>query len=232
MSTVLAPVTSLAVSAPPRVDLLPPEIAEERRFAVVRLGLAGVLVLAVGAVGALHTLEARHVTQARAELATAQARSAALTRTVESHAEVPVVFAEVDANRARLAAALGQEVRWSYQMNDISLHLPRTVWVQSLTVAPATQGAAATPAAPAAAGPAYTVTVSGKAAKVTDVADWLEVLAARTGWSDPAFTTAQVQVEGGRKVVTFESTAQVGAAALSRRYEIPGTTSATPTSGQ
>ena len=48
--------TTTARAAMPRVNLLPPEIAEHRRFTRLRLGLAGVLAATVAVIGASYAV--------------------------------------------------------------------------------------------------------------------------------------------------------------------------------
>ncbi|RJK96769.1 PilN domain-containing protein [Vallicoccus soli] len=244
--TALLATASLA--ALPRVDLLPPEVAEGQRFAQVRLGLVGGLVATAAVVGGLYAHATAQVGDAQAELDGVRAQTVALTAQKAEYAEVPLVLAQVDQGRAKLAAALGQEVRWSYQLNSLGNELPPSVWVDEVSVSAAAVPVATTPtgtagttgttgtgttttgtapatgtaAAGAAALPGWTVTVTGKAERMEDVAAWLDVVAQRPGWSGATVSSAALEVEEGRKTTTFTSTVQVGGEALSKRYALPG----------
>ena len=46
------------------------------------------------------------------------------------YAEVPKVYAQVDAAEADLELAMGQEIRYSFVLNDLSLTIPSDVWLE------------------------------------------------------------------------------------------------------
>jgi Tfp pilus assembly protein PilN len=224
--TVLLPVVL------PSVNLLPPEIQERRRFREVQLGLAGAVVGCVGLMGLLFIGASGSVSDAQAELDVAAATGQQLTVEGAKYGQITNVQLQAEAAKGRLATAMGQEIRFSEVLSDLSTALPETVWLQSVTVtqtpaAPATSGAApappGTPPAPAAAStPAGTVTFSGKGFSHDDVAAWLDAMAATPDYADPYFSRSAESLVGTRKVVTFESTATLTSSALSRRYTQAG----------
>lgn len=211
----------------PRVNLLPPEIEQERRLRRIQAGL-GVLVLGTAAVvGALFFLANAEVNQAQEELDASQARTTTLQARANKFAEVTVVAAQVEAAEAQLSQAMGQEVRWSYFLNDLSLVTPSKVWLTEVTVAQTVDAAAAATAAAATPSgePSFveagigTVTVFGKGLRHNDVAAWLDALAKQNGLAQPYLTSSTLEAISGEKVASFESQATITEDALSRRFQ-------------
>jgi len=210
----------------PRVNLLPPEIEEQRRFRKVQVGLGAGVLAAVGVVGALTLMAGGAISDAQGDLDTAKAQETQLTAQKAQYAEVPLVYAQVDAAQAQLGQAMGQEVRWSYFMNDLSLKLPGKVWLTSMTVTQDVDGAAVSAATNATVAPSTeylssglgTVTFEGKGYGHNDVAAWLDALAKQKGLTQPYFTSSEKEAIGDQVAVTFSSQATITEEALSKRY--------------
>ena len=202
----------------PRVNLLPPEIALRRTFRRVQTGLGGAVLTSVALVALLYAGAAGAVTQAEGDVAETTAVGTSLRAESTQYQDVTAVYAQAAAAKAMLTQAMGEEVRWSRLLNDLSLTVPDDVWVKDVafTQAPA----AATPAGTVATSPASigTVTFSGVGFGHDAVAVWLESLAEQKGYADPYFSNAAESLIGTRKVVTFTSTSTLTPDALSRRY--------------
>lgn len=201
----------------PRVNLLPPEIAEKRRFRQVQYGLGAGVVAALGVVGLLFLAAASSVSSANDNVAAAGTRHTQLQVETAKYADVTGVYARAAAAQAMLTQAMGQEVRYSQLMNDLSLRVPENVWVKNLTF---TQGAAPTPVGSSTPG-IGTVAVTGIAFSHDDVAVWLESLAGQKAYADPDFSSSSEFLIGTRKAVNFTSTANLTQAALSGRFTKP-----------
>lgn len=222
MSTFTVEGTATSVATLPRVNLLPPEIEEQRRFKRVQAGLGLGVVAALGVVGALWVVASGQVGSAQNDLDAQTARSATLNQQAQQYAEVPVVYAQVESARAQLAQAMGQEIRWSYVLNDLSIVTPSKVWLTSVTVTPndntttATQSPTGTQEylTPGIA----SVVFEGKAYKHNDVAAWLVALAKEKGFAQPYFTSSKVEKIGSEDSVTFSSQATITEDALSGRW--------------
>jgi Tfp pilus assembly protein PilN len=214
--------TATRVATLPRVNLLPPEIEEQRRLRKVQAGLGLGVLAAAGVVGALALAALGQVNDAQAELDASKARGSALEAKSAEYAEVPAVYAQVEAAEAQVAQAMGKEVRWSYFLNDLSLRVPSKVWLTSMTVTQDVDAvAAAAPVTPESAvlTPGIgSVTFSGKGFTHNDVAAWLNALAKQKGLTQPYFTSSQVEDIGTEKAVTFESQATITEESLSGRY--------------
>jgi Tfp pilus assembly protein PilN len=208
----------------PRVNLLPPEIAESRRFRRIQMGLGGAVLGAVGIVALLYVAASSSVSSAQSNVDSANARHTSLQAETAKYGDVTAVYARAAAAQAMLTQAMGEEVRYSQFLNDLSLTVPESVWLKSVTF---TQTAAGAPGAAAAtttvlAKPGIgTVSFTGVGFKHDDVAVWLESLASQKGYADPYFSTSTEALLGTRKTVNFTSTATLTSAAYSGRYTKP-----------
>jgi len=207
------------------VNLLPPEIEEGRRFRRVQLGLGAGVLAAAAVVGGLTLLATLAVNDAQGDLDAKKARGSQLESQQAQYAEVPLVYAQVEAATAQLGQAMGKEVRWSYFLNDLSLNVPGKVWLTSMTVTQDVDmvaAATATPTVPG--GGTYlspglgTVTFQGKGYAHNDVAAWLNALTRQKGLTQPYFTSSAQEEIGSESAVSFTSQATITEDALSRRY--------------
>jgi len=205
------------------VNLLPPEIREAARFRQLQFALAGVGVAAIALVGLL-TYQAHHsVAAADDQLKQAQSQQTALQSQVTGLQSVRDVYNQVAAKQSMLTNAMGNEIRWSYYLTDLSLRVPANVWLTNLV---ATETAAGTNTAPNAAGASPllstgvgTVQFSGVAFSHDDVATWLDALAKEKGFTNVYFSNSTKGVIGPRSVVNFVSQVTLSQAALSGRYQ-------------
>jgi Tfp pilus assembly protein PilN len=213
--------TTTQLTTLPRVNLLPPEVEEQRRLRKVQVGLGAALLAALGAVGALTVLANGAVGDAQSDLDQANARGRQLQAQQNQYAEVPLVYAQVEAAQAQLSEAMGKEIRWSYFMNDISLRVPSSIWLTKMTVTQQVDGPAV--ATTAGTGSYLTpgigsVQFEGKGLAHNNVAAWLDRLAKQKGLSQPYFTSSRKELIDETVVVSFASEATVTDEALSQRY--------------
>lgn len=201
----------------PRVNLLPPEIAEQARFRKVQLGLGGGVLAAVGVVALLYALASSSLSEANTELETQQATGRQLQAETAKYADVTAIYARAAAAEAMLTQAMGEEVRYSQFLNDLSLSVPENVWVKNVTFAQA----AVPPALGSTVPGIGTVTFTGVGFKHDDVAVWLESLARQKGYVNPYFSSSTEALVGTRKTVNFTSTVTMTPDALSKRYTAP-----------
>jgi Tfp pilus assembly protein PilN len=222
--------TLTRAAAMPRVNLLPPEIAEAAKARQLKLMVIGVGVVAVAGVAALYLGASASADAAADELAATQAVTAQLNATVAEYANVPVVYAQVDAAEAELVQAMGQEVRYSYLLNDLSLTIPNGVWLTSLTVEQPVQpvnpdGTVNVETAEVVSSPfggqgIASVSFEGYGLQVNDVAAWLDSLTKQSVYIDPAFSEAsKEEVQGtGTEAVAITSGVTITGDAYSDRY--------------
>ncbi len=212
----------------PRVNLLPPEIQQGRKFRRVQGGLAAVVVAAVAAVAVAYLFAASSASKADQQLRAATAAQTQMQARVAAYKGVTDTYARAAAVEAMLTTAMGKEVRYSQLMNTLSTSMPANVWV---TTAAFSEGAAAagaaTPAATAAATAATasgigTLTLSGHAFSYADVATWLESIAVMHGLSTPPVQSVTEELIGTHRAVAWSTSVVVGPAALSGRYTTAG----------
>lgn len=222
MSTSILQDVSTRVATLPRVNLLPPEVESARRFRKVQVGLGAGIAASAVVVGALVLMANGQVNDARDSLDAAKSRGVALQAEQAKYADVPKVYAAVEARQAQLAQAMSKEIRWSYFLNDLSLRTPAKVWLTQMTVTENVDTIAATAAATAT--PTYgtpgigTITFQGKGYTHNDVAAWLRALAGQPGLADPYFTKSAQDKIGTEDSVSFDSQAVITDKALSGRF--------------
>ena len=200
----------------PRVNLLPPEIAEQVVFQKIQLGLGGAVLAAVGISAMLFVSASDGVNNAQGDLDAATAQNASLQRQSAQYSNVTSVYNQAAAAQATLTSAMGNEIRYSQMLNDLSLTIPSNVWLSTLSY---TSGVA--PTATGASAGVGSFTASAIAFSHDDVAVWLESIAGLRTYSNPYFATSTEGLLGKRKSVTFTTTATVTPAALSGRYSKP-----------
>jgi Tfp pilus assembly protein PilN len=203
-------------AALPRVNLLPPEIAEAARFRRVQLAMGGAVLVAVVAVAGLHMHAKSGVSSAQQSLTAAQASNTVLQSKLNGLAHVSATYAAVQNQRTMLQSAMGTEVNWSSMLADLSLRMPSNVWLTAIqateTSAPGSQTPTTVP------GTIGTVLFSGVGYQHSDVAAWLIALAKERGYTQPTFTGSTETSIGSRHVVDFGSTALLTPAAQTNRY--------------
>lgn len=223
----MSTLTDTRTTALPRVNLLPPEIAEQRRVRQLQGALATGVLAAVGVAAVLVLLANGQVNDAKDELTASQQRNATLQKEADRYAEVPKVFAQVDAARSQLELAMGKEIRWSYFLNDLSLKTPNAVWLTEMTVSQTVDtdlGAAAVAPNPLADTGSYlksplgTVSFKGQATGHNGVAAWLDALAKQKGFDQPYFTESTREDIGDEQAVKFDSKVAITDEAFSGRY--------------
>jgi Tfp pilus assembly protein PilN len=219
----LGSTTSTAVM--PRVNLLPPEIAEKARLRRAQVAMGCVGLAAIAVVGVMTTSASAKVSSAEAEKTEAAAAGAKLNTELAGLQSVKDTYAQVDAAKNTLATAMQYDVRWSGYLHDMTLTIPENVWLTSFTVAvnaPSApspgKAAAASTTSPVLDPGIGTVTISGVAFSHDDVASWLESLAKEKGYANPYFTQSAEALIGDQKVVNFTSTVNITPAALANRY--------------
>jgi len=203
----------------PTPDLIPPAILVRRQVRrskrMVVFALLGVLALLAG----LFVVGRIQLASATAELATAQQRLRDAEAEKAKYAEVPAVYAAVDAARSELAQAMGNEVQVARLVADLAAIMPPNVSLtqvsmvigseeESDTVAKSTDEAI-TPVV-------GTVTFSGEAATFNDVSQWIETLRNNPDYQNVILTDVSRDDTNG--VYQFTNTAELTDQALSGRY--------------
>jgi Tfp pilus assembly protein PilN len=217
MSTTTSTPTGLRAAALPKVNLLPSEISEGAKFRNLQLALGLVVLLAVGIVGLLTYLASGEVSDAQEQVDSAQAQTVTLQHQVTSYAAVPKLYAQVALADAQLTQAMGQEVRYSFVLRDLSLSIPSSIYLTTLNM---TQPIDTPGSVSGAWGGTGVVGVSfhGSAGTLNDVAAWLDSLTKTKYYSDPYVTVAARGDAKKDSRFQFDSTVLITPQALTNRY--------------
>jgi Tfp pilus assembly protein PilN len=218
----------------PRVNLLPAEILEARRFRRMQglLGAAVTLTLALAVLAVWWSQRA--VSDAEEELAAVQARTAELQKQEQEYADVPKTIAEVEAAQEARAYVMANDILWNRYLGDLMSRKPDDVTFDSVTLtvsAPvavtdsaggAAPGGAAAAENPLVEGGIGTVTMEGDAETYHDVAAWLDFLSELDGFGTSTLSTAVASEGTGGETdgVTYNSGVAITEPALSRRYDL------------
>lgn len=173
----------------PRVNLLPPEIAEARTLKQYRLGAAGAVAVAAAGVVVFYLQAHSGVAKAQSALDASNVQTAHLKSELatQRYQNVTLVKNEVSSAKATLATALAPQVIWSKYLQDMSVSLVGNYWFTNMVMTASGSAAAAAPggATPLADGSAIgTILLTGTAVSHYDVADLLRSLAKQEGLSD------------------------------------------------
>ena len=203
-------VQTAGVAAMPRVNLMPPEIAEAERFRRLQLAMGGAVLLAAVS-SAASTMHAKSgITVGAAQVTTAQAQNTALQTKLNSLASV-----KHDLRRRCRPSSSCFSRRWARRSagrtscNDLSLRIPNNVWLTGMTATETSVPGVARErlARPAAAWRKHldigTMTFSGVAFKHDDVANWLDSLATEQGLHPPDLPSSTKTAIGTTTVVVF-----------------------------
>lgn len=216
MTTQTLSTSQLAVL--PRVNLLPPEIADKRRARKLQAGMGAAVAVSIVGVAAVYLMAHSSANSAKSDLANSQADTSRLQTQVAQYAGDESLRSQLNAEHAMLATAMGPEIQWSHYLNDLTLRIPDNVWVTNVTI---NTGASA-PAAGGTQNPGIgSVNVAGTAFTHDDVATWLDSLAKEKGYANPYFSNSAESFIGSRRVVNFTSSTVVTTDALSGRYLRP-----------
>lgn len=220
--------TVSTLASMPRVNLLPPEIAERQKVRQVQIGVvAGVAVVAVG-VGALAVQSKGGVSKAKQDLAAAQATQITLQNQLNKLQYVTQTGLLRDSAEATLTQATATEVHWSDYLADISVQIPSTMWVTQMTLSEKlAPGSLSSPnSAPQQIGSvsiaATTLSNSQPQYVHNGVAAWLDAASKEKGFASPWFSSSQEAYIGSVKVSNFTSTVNLTSDALTKRCAEPG----------
>ena len=231
---------------PPRIDLLPRKLVEERLVRRQRTGIgAGFLVL-LAALGVWYVLETQQLSDAQAVADQERATATGLRAQRAQLQPLADLESQIDAAEQLRATVYRNEIRFSGVMRDISAIVPDDVWLTSMAVAftdtattsqagtgtAASTGGAApatTPGSPGAGSPVASITFAGAGLEHVDVGGFLRALArgpkkgGQQVYLNPYFTTSQKGDKEGQPTVSFTATVDLSSAAYSGRYQPAGT---------
>lgn len=208
----------------PRVNLLPQEILEARRFKGAQRLLAVAVLAVVALLAGATWYEQTQVAGAQDALAAEQQRTAELNAEQAKYAQVPRLLAQVTAARGAREQAMAGDVLWYRFLNDLATATPAGVSLESVaaTLTPVVPGSASAatrvPLKPAGIGD---IAVEGSASSFDRVSDWLDNLGEVSGLDSSTLSNAsrEAGIAGSKTAVSFSTGVTMTGDALSHRYE-------------
>lgn len=198
-----------------RVNLLPQEVGAERNQTRVRVIviLANVALLAL--LGLLYVMKVGEVGAANTQLEAQQAKNETARSKINDPALQEVVQKDNDrSSRVKMvSAALGGEVSFPRFLNELSIILPKDVWLTTLSIDTGAGASAAPSSAPAegaapnttsSGAPTFVVEAKGKCGH-DDAADWLDRMHALPSVSEVWVSTSDKQAGTPCELDTFSS---------------------------
>jgi hypothetical protein len=188
---------------PPRIDLLPRQLVEQRLVRRQRTGIGAAFLVLLAALAVWYVLETQTLHDAQAQADQEQATAAGLRAQRAQLQPLADLEAQIAAAEQLRATVYRNEIRFSGVMRDISAIVPDDVWLTSMAVAftdaatasqagtgtaastggAATTGSngggapAATPGSPGAGSPVASITFAGAGLEHVDVGGFLRALA-------------------------------------------------------
>ena len=234
----LASNLSVSAAAFPRVNLIPPAVAQEGRLRTAKLSVAAAIALSLLVVGGLYVMGQGQVSAAQEQLDSVTAKTAALNNELAGFHNFQSAQADLADAQKELDLAMGGEVRWSSLINDISLTLPSgtalTEFKGSIDGISPTYATGSTSASQSAAAAGNTpvsvlghpgiglITYSGEASNYPAVASFLDVISNQHTMLDPYPNSIQINnaasTSGAGQGLMFSATVTINDKALSHRW--------------
>ena len=120
-----------------------------------------------------------------------------------------------------LTEAMGDQIKWSDYLTDLSIKVPDGVWLTNVNANETAGPGGTTPAsaAPGLIDPGIgSITFSCTAFSHDDVAAWLDMLSKERGWATPYFTNSTEALIGSKTIYNFSSSVNITSAAPNGRY--------------
>ena len=223
---------------PPRIDLLPRELVEQRVLRRQRTGVGAAFVLLLALLGLWYAVENGRLSQAQDQADQERAVATNLRARRAQLQPLADLEAQIDAADQLKASVYKREIRFSAVMRDVSEIMPDDVWLTSMTASLTGSGdqaagsaaspsgsGSATPGSPGAGSPVANIAFGGGGLGHVDVGGFLRALArgprknGQPVYLNPYFTTSQKADASGQTTVTFNATVDLSTAAYSGRYQ-------------
>jgi Tfp pilus assembly protein PilN len=193
-----------------QVNLLPVEVQQRRKTrrltTMVTSAVAGVL----GFLILIFILQSARLAAANRDLEEQRAANGRLQTEINGLTRFEQLKQSVTEKETLLANLLRGEVLWSGVLRDISLVIPRDMWLTSLSGQVQVSSTAST-STPVGEGLVGSIQFQGQAFAHTTVADWLTRLEQVEGWLNPWVSTSSKAGTGTE--VTFSSSVDLSVAA-------------------
>lgn len=211
-----------------RVNLLPPEIARERRLQRIAAISVGLLIAYLCALGVIYALKLGDVTDARDQRDRVTGEVAALQAELETLAKYRTLTDDINAREALLTAAMADELSWARVFGELALSFSDDA---SLTQAQAATAGSQEGAAPAPEpaeddqqdedAPVGQVTFTGYSVQriAPGVEEMLQQLDEGDGFVDSYVLTTADEERGGEQITSFEARVDLNTEVHTHRYD-------------
>ena len=202
----------------PKVNLLPPEILQTRRLTRLKRALAGGVAAIVLLCGVATAWAWTGASAAQDDLDAVQAEGAGMRAEQARYAGVPRLLTRIQAAGAARERAMSQDVLWYGFLSDLSVTTPKGITLNGLQASLDKPATTNDPLVPAGLG---TVTFTGTAEHVPDVAAWLDAVAHMHGLDGSTLQSVTREDAGGSApgALNFTTTVSVTSKALTHRYD-------------
>ncbi len=194
-----------------QVNLLPLEVQQRRRTrrqtTMVTSAVAGVM----GFLILIFILQSARLAAANRQLEEQQATNGRLQSEINGLTRFEQLKQAVTEKEGLLGNVLRGEILWSGVLRDISLVIPRDMWLTSLNGQMQGSSTAGSSPTPGGEGLVGTIQFEGQAFAHTTVADWLTRLESVEGWLNPWVSTSSRAGTGTQ--VSFSSSVDLSVAA-------------------
>lgn len=213
-----------------RINLLPNEVGAERNQTRVRVIVIAANVALIALLGLLYVMKMGEIGAANKDLKAEQAKNETVRSQINDPALQEVVQKDNDrSSRVKMVStALGGEVSFARFLNELSLILPKDVWLTTLSVDSGAGGSASSAAAPSkgaaasaapTSSPTFTVEAKGKCGH-DDAADWLDRMHALPSVSDVWVSTSSKDPGTPCELDTFSSDGSLGPTIQTLRSQV------------
>ncbi|HPG75258.1 MAG TPA: hypothetical protein PLU61_03635 [Rhodoglobus sp.] len=206
---------AVAIGGEPRVNLLPPEVAQRKKARSARRGLVALVIVVLLAVAGGYGFVTIRAIGAQAEYAAAQARTAELLAEQMKYSEVTSITGQVQAVKDARSVALSTEVLWNNYYTKIRDVLPTDSTISSFVADGRAPWEPETiPLGPLRMPRVATITFVVTSAAPFPVADFVAKLAKIPGFADATSDVISREGEG----YTTQFTLNLGTEGLSGRF--------------
>ena len=204
----------LVLGAPPRADLLPPELKAEEKLRRQRRGLIGIAVLAVILVAGGYVYAVFSAQSAAANLTAANQQTETLLEQKNEYIVVRQLADQVTSTKVIQFLAVSGEMDWKAYLDKVQGSLPAGVAITTVT-AKLTDSSASSSTSPLRGPYIAELTFVATTQTLPDVSAWVDSLSELVGFTDASPGTITLN-EGGGYSVTIVM--HINSEALSHRF--------------
>jgi Tfp pilus assembly protein PilN len=206
----------LVLGAPPRADLLPPELKAEEKLHAQRRGLVAMSIFVVVLVGLAYGYLAIEAGNSAQRLAAANASTASLLAEQAKYSEVTLLNARLAMIKTGQQIGVSTEIDWRDYLQQVQASLPAGTGINSVGASTAGPGAGVSaPSSPLLAASIAELTFAATTSTLPDVSQWIDNLSLLPGFADAVAGSITLNAEGSYSVTIIM---HIDQDALSNRF--------------